>query len=156
MGSTMKDLERLNVIFHICKLSTQCIEDFIAKTTEEFPKFKDPETCKAYASKWSENAECIICSDMNQNIVGLLCAYMNNSPLCYIAYVCILPINQRLDLFYAMELVLEAEAKRRNIKEIRVEVNSNHTSAILAYERCHYTSCGDLATKDRNMHKMLE
>ena len=73
--------------------------------------------------------------DMNDNIVAMVAAYLNNPPLCYISHVSVLDEYKRNGLFSRMLALLDKEAKQLNCSFIKLEVKENNAPAIAAYKK---------------------
>ena len=64
--------------------------------------------------------------DLNDNIIAMIAAYINNPPLCYISHVSVLDEYKRNSLFSQMLTFLENVAKHDNCTFIKLEVKENN------------------------------
>ena len=93
--------------------------------------------------------------DLNDNIIAMIAAYINNPPLCYISHVSVLDEYKRNSLFSQMLTFLENVAKHDNCTFIKLEVKENNAPAIAAYKKNGFElDC--MASKDSvYMQKLL-
>lgn len=129
--------------------------EFFSKTISDFPTFRDEEFRNNYASKLSSKASFVAMFDLNDNIIAMIAAYINNPPLCYISHVSVLDEYKRNSLFSQMLTFLENVAKHDNCTFIKLEVKENNAPAIAAYKKNGFElDC--MASKDSvYMQKLL-
>lgn len=119
----------------IVTLSEAEVIEFFNKTISDFPSFREGELKEKYARKLSSNASFLVIRDINDNIVAMIAAYLNNPPLCYISHVSVLDEYKRNGLFSKILSLLEKVAKQENCSFIKLEVKENNASAIAAYKK---------------------
>lgn len=123
------------MISEIVSLTELEVIEFFNKTISDFPSFREGEFKTNYARKLSSNASFVVMRDMNDNIVAMVAAYLNNPPLCYISHVSVLDEYKRNGLFSRMLALLEKKAKQDNCSFIELEVKENNAPAIAAYKK---------------------
>ena len=123
------------MISEIVSLTELEVIEFFNKTISDFPSFREGEFKTNYARKLSSNASFVVMRDMNDNIVAMVAAYLNNPPLCYISHVSVLDEYKRNGLFSRMLALLEKKAKQDNCSFIKLEVKENNAPAIAAYKK---------------------
>lgn len=92
---------------------------------------------------------------MDDKIVAMVAAYLNNPPLCYISHVSVLDGYKRKGLFGIMYALLEREAEHENCKYVRLEVKENNVPAIAAYEKNGFEKICKASEDSVYMRKLL-
>ena len=123
------------MISEIVSLSELEVIDFFNKTISDFPSFREEVFKETYARKLSANASFVVMRDMNDNIVAMIAAYLNNPPLCYISHVSVLEEYKRNGLFSRMLELLGKVARQENCSFIKLEVKEGNVPAIAAYKK---------------------
>ena len=124
---------------HLTKEELVC---FFEKQKKDFVSFKDSSFIEEYAQKLSNNASFVVCNSPSNEVVGIIAAYMNRPPVCYISHVCVADNYKRLGLYTQMICKLEADALERKCSKIRLEVRSDNMRAMNAYMKTVFSVSG--------------
>jgi ribosomal protein S18 acetylase RimI-like enzyme len=120
-----------------------------------FTDYSSDEEFTNYVNKVMQNADFIVARNSNQHIIGLVAAYMNRQPFCYITYVAVRSQYRNLGLWGAMYQLLEVEMKLRGFSEIILEVDSLNKPALRAYEKQGFSFKGNARPGHLYLHKRV-
>lgn len=137
------------------ELSFEEVLSFFIATKQDFYGFEDYDFLCRYVRKLSDNAKFIICQDTEEHIVGMIAAYVNHPPLCYVSHVCVVNSYKRSGLFQAMSICLDAMATEHFCYRIQLEVRDDNIPAIIAYDRNGFVYQGKARGSSSYMVKNL-
>lgn len=124
---------------HLTKEELVC---FFENQKRDFVSFNDSTFIEEYAQKLSNNASFVVCCSISNEVVGVIAAYMNRPPICYISHVCVTDKYKRLGLYTKMIRKLEADALERECSKIRLEVRNDNMRAMNAYMKTGFNVSG--------------
>ena len=128
---------------------------FFELTKSDFMAFETENFRKEYVDKLSENASFIVCRNDSGDLIGMIAAYMNRAPLCYVTHVSVQSDYRRYGLFDAMYMVLEQKAWLSGFREIKLEVRNHNIPAVKAYEKVGFQMLEAVTEETSYMMKQL-
>lgn len=115
---------------------------YFNKTKNDFTTFNDSSFVEEYANKLSDNASFVVCHNSTNQIIGVIAAYMNRPPICYISHVCVIDGYKRLGLYTKMMYKLEKDALENKCNKLCLEVRKDNTRAMNAYLKTGFVITG--------------
>lgn len=114
--------------------SLESIREFFYRTNDEFDvPLNQKVDIEAYTLKLFTNATFFICYD-DENIVGMICCYMNRPPQAYISHVCVSSEYQGKGIFNNLFILLKNNSKMNSINRISLEVGFANIRAQKIYK----------------------
>lgn len=115
--------------------SLEAIRDFFYRADKDFDiPISHRVTIEEYTFKLYSYSNFYVCYDSDE-IIGMICCYMNRPPEAYISYVCVSSKYQGQGVFSSLFEMLERECVCSSISKIKLEVNIDNLRAMRAYEK---------------------
>lgn len=121
--------------FKIEELSFDEVRQFLVETDDELlTPLSQKVNIEEYAFKLARFSVFSYCLDGNQ-IIGLICCYMNRPPQAYISHVCVRSTYRNKGVFRQLFSGLVEKLKDLGFTSIRLEVGDENVVAQSVYDR---------------------
>lgn len=127
----------MNIVFNNGSLSGKELFDFLNKCDKQFsPLLSSRLNLEYYSQKLIQNA-IIINAKMNNEVIGLIAFYTNQSKLrfAFISLICVLQKYYGIGVGSNLMNECVSLAKKQNFRSIQLEVDNNNKGAIIFYEK---------------------
>lgn len=123
-----------NTIIYSNTISLSELHSFMVKTKDHFEIPLDSKVnIRTYAEKLHRYSSVFV-GKINEDIVGVLCCYLNRPPTGYISHICIYAPYQGLGILRNLFNQLKLVAIKRGCSTIMLEVDNSNIKAQTVYK----------------------